>query len=219
MGYNKNTGGFPFYLYEGVAKGFEVKNFVETGTAGGGTITEAAKKFENCFTIEIVEDRVPQKKQIIVVSEEDPTIVDYPFIDIEYPKNIKFFTGNSSEILYKLSIDKNEFVFFWLDAHYSDEIPADENVDECPIIKEIESIKKYEKAIIFIDDARLFLGNVQYPLNPAKWPTLQEVFDTLRKTFPNHLTTIIDDYIISVPSEMIQNFNNYWIETYKERYP
>jgi hypothetical protein len=222
MGYIKgeNNGGFPFAICNRIIEGFNVPYFVETGTAGAFSITQAAEVFKECHTIELIEGRTPFSKQIVVVDEEDPTIVEYPFVPIEYPSNITFHVGDSVDILPKIvkSI-ADDYAVFWLDAHYSDEIPAPDDCVECPIIEELESIRKCKKAIIIIDDARLFLGSPPYPLNPKKWATLQEIFDCIRKNFPKHNFTIVDDYIIAVPDEMKSNLFNEWLDNYEKRYP
>ena len=65
MGYLTNgvtTGGVPIELIKTITNGFHVPFFVETGTAGGASIREAAIKFEFCYTIELVEKcYTPQK--------------------------------------------------------------------------------------------------------------------------------------------------------------
>jgi hypothetical protein len=222
MGYLLNgveDGGCPFYLVKKIIEGIDVPYFVETGTAGAYSVTKAAEIFKECHTIEIIEGRTPKEKETIVVHEEDPTIVDYIPVAIEYPENIKFHIGDSPKVLGELVEKvKNDYAVFWLDAHYSDDVPSEDGVVECPIIEELEAIKDCQKAIILIDDARLFLGTPPLPLKPALWASVKDIFITVLKHFPNHHFTIVDDYIVIVPNELKSNLSIEWLERYNIRY-
>jgi hypothetical protein len=222
MGYLLNgveDGGCPLHLIKKIIEGFDVPYFVETGTAGAYSVTKASEIFKECHTIELIEGRTPTEKETIVVDEEDPTIVDHIFIPIEYPNNIKFYIGDSPKVLSDLvDIVKNDYTVFWLDAHYSDDVPSAEGVVECPIIEEIEAIKDCTKAIILIDDARLFLGTPPPPLKPHLWASLQDIFVAIQHNFPNHHFTVVDDYIVAVPNQLKQNLFNEWLERYNIRY-
>ena len=190
--------GVPMKIIESIIEGFNVPFFIETGTASGHSIVEASKKFKFCHTIELIQDRET--------------------VEIEN-KNIEFHKGDSIQLIPKILKEiGNEYVVFWLDAHYSETVPADEDCIECPIIEEIEATKSNQKAIILIDDARFFLGATPYPMNPNKWASILEVFNCLQKNFPKHHITIIDDYVVAIPIEMKGNLNKYWLETFDIRY-
>jgi len=202
-----NTGGLPEYLIRPLIEQHEIKYFVETGTAGGNSARLAATMFEKVYTIEVIEGR-PEMKNA--------------------PDNIDFFVGDSAELLPDLIRELNrikgsatrQFVFFWLDAHYSGDTVNTSGYPECPLLAEIEAVAEYgEDAIIFIDDARLFFGHPPHPNNPKEWPSIQEVFALLTKKFPYNHITITDDYIICVPIHVREVLDAEWRERFNLRYP
>jgi hypothetical protein len=154
-------------------------NFIETGTWQGGTCFWAAKYFLNVHTIEINEEIS------LATSKKD-----------ECPKNINFLVGDSSVVLPVLIPKLKGRNFFWLDGHWCGGISGGEE-NPCPLLIELESISKLKDSVIFIDDARCFLGPLPPPNNPDKWPLIDEIFLVLNKYFPDSFTTIIDDVIIS----------------------
>lgn len=210
MGYTLNgvnTGGLPMYLIERILAKHHVDYFVETGTASGESVRLAAQHFKKCYTVEVIEGR--------------PVREDAPI-------NIVFFTGDSSEILTviidELLIEKSgkerQWVLFWLDAHYSGDKPNETEFLECPLINEINAVATYgEDAIIFIDDARLFLGHPPYPNNPTQWPNIHDIFILLREKFPYHYSTITDDYILCIPIHIREIIDEEWRERFHIRYP
>ena len=200
MGYRHNgvnTGGLPIEYIKNFINKFPVSVFIETGTAGGESVREASKLFKTCHTIEIVDGRAGS----------------------EYPSNVTTHTGDSGKLL-KSIVSKypNDWIFFWLDAHWSEPEEAPEGTDECPILKEIDSID-HDKSIIMIDDARLFLGPVVWPCDPTRWPKFKDVFVHLFDKFPNHIISVIDDYIVCIPQELRDEFFNEWRGRFEERYP
>jgi len=222
MGYLYNsveTTGVPIKMINEIIRGFEVNHFVETGTAGAESIVIASNHFSNCYTIELIEGRTPTHREELLVDKDDPTIVEHIFVKIEYPKNIFFYVGDSTELLPKINtIIGGEYAIYWLDAHYSDPEPSPEDCVECPIVSEIESISNNQKAIIVIDDARLFLGTPPPPLKANKWIDIHSLFVSLHNNFNSHHITIIDDYVVAIPKEMKDNLNSYWLETYNKRF-
>jgi hypothetical protein len=227
MGYELNgveDGGCPFHIVKKIIEGFDVPYFVETGTAGGVTIKKASEIFKECHTIEIIPNRTLERNEINVYDENDPTLItDIIFVPIEYSENITFHLGDTTKVLPKILSKVNDnYCVFWLDAHYSDEIPSEDGTVECPILDELQIISLFNchnKAIILIDDARLFFGTPPSPMKPELWASLQDIFDSIRKNFPYHHFTIVDDYIVAVPNEMKQNLFNEWLERFKIRYP
>jgi len=235
MGYLYNgveTTGVPIKMIKKIIEGFEVDFFVETGTAGAYSIVEASKHFPICYTIELIEGRTPTHKEEIVydkdvideesgeiIKKADPTIADHVLIPINYPENITFCVGDSTEILPNINNQVNSrYAVYWLDAHYSDPDPSPEGCVECPIVAELEAISDNQKAIIVIDDARLFLGTPPPPLKPNEWIGVQSLLIAIEHYFNNHHITIIDDYVVAVPMEMKDNLNAFWLETYKQRF-
>lgn len=218
MGYKVNdvvnTGGFPFYLIEGLKREFKIDYFVETGTAGGLSIKEASKLFKYCWTIELIEGR----------AEIDHSL-----------GNVRWLTGHSVDVLLPILNDfiseKNamqvagedsryHYVVFFLDAHYSDPTPNTSIYKECYLLEELELISPYQdSAIIVIDDARLFYGPPPAPNNPLDWPSIAQIFDLLNRKYPYNTNTIRDDYIISFPSRLNEPMDEEWRNRYTTRYP
>jgi hypothetical protein len=202
MGYKHfgvNTGGLPIEYIKNFKKEHEIPVFIETGTAGGDSVRQASEIFDICHTIEIVYGR-PQG---------------------EFPSNVRLHEGDSAKLLNHIASQyPSRNIFFWLDAHWSEPHEAPEGTDECPILKEIESIRDVgERALIMIDDARLFFGGPPWPCNPVSWPRFMHVFDKLRQSFPKHIVSIVDDYIIAFPEKMKNEHFYEWRGRFTERYP
>ena len=113
--------------------------FIETGTYTGKTIFAMEPHFEKLYTIEL------STKYYYNTSKQ-------------YTGNkIKFFYGDSTNILCELCPEIKENAIFFLDAHFSSGDTAQGTVD-CPLLTEIQTINDLfqEHAIIIIDDFRLF---------------------------------------------------------------
>ena len=201
MGYKHfgvNTGGIPVDYIERYVKDHGIEVFIETGTAGGESVRAVAPLFRVCHSIEIVEQRAN-------------TLV--------YPDNVALHTGDSAKLLKDIADRyKGEKIFFWLDAHWSEPHESQQWVNECPILDEIQAIAGHN-ALIMIDDARLFYGPPTWPCNPNKWPRFMIVFEKLRQCFPNHIVTIVDDYIIAFPEYMKYTHFDEWRERFTQRFP
>lgn len=197
--YGVNTGGLPIEYIKRFLDLYSIPVFIETGTAGGDSVRKAAPLFKYCHTIEIVDGR--------------PTG--------EFPENVTLHNGNSANLLHNIAKKyPYENIFFWLDAHWSEPHESEPHVDECPILAEIEAIAHCGKrALIMIDDARLFYGRPPWPCNPSKWPRFQFVFEALRKNFPDNVVSIVDDYIICFPLVMDEAHRTEWYENYTKRFP
>lgn len=200
MGYLLNgvkTGGLPVDYVKRFAKEYDIKVFIETGTAGGNSVRAAAEIFEYCHSIEIVPGR-PEG---------------------EFPDNVTLHEGDSADLAGKIAGQyEGHRIFFWLDAHWSDDKESDNKENECPLLREIEAVKGHD-CFIMIDDARLFLGPHPWPCDYRFWPQFQDVFLKLKSCFPKHKVTIVDDYIVAIPDYMDDTFRIEWWERFKERYP
>jgi hypothetical protein len=119
---------------------------VETGTYLGDMLYMLAPQFSKLFSVELSEHF--------------------------YQKAVKRFKGNrkitllqgdSGTELAKIVPQLNEPAIFWLDGHYSGGKTALGN-KECPIFEELSIIfeSKYDHVIV-VDDARLFVGQNDYP--------------------------------------------------------
>ena len=218
MGYKLNgveTEGLPVHLIKPLLDSHSIPYFVETGTAGGHSVKEASSMFKKCYTMEIISGR--------------PVLKDVP-------KNIDFMIGNSIDLLPEVideliilreaegTVTENgvrqQFVLFWLDAHYSDNVPNKSDIPECPVLDEIEIVSKYgDDSIVIIDDCRLFLGATPYPCNSAEWCGIDEIFNKLRTLFPYHYNTLVDDYIVSIPIHIKEVWDEQWNKRFLTRYP
>jgi len=193
------TGGLPIEYIKRFTELYSIPIFIETGTAGGDSVRAAAPLFKKCHTIEIVDGRP----------------------DGEFPKNVQLHLGDSPGQLREIvKWYPHDNIFFWLDAHWSEPHEAPEGTEECPILAEIEAIKSVkQRALIMIDDARLFYGRPPWPCNYSAWPRFMYVFERLRQCFPEHVVSIVDDYIIAFPLVMNDAHMYEWYDNYLRRYP
>lgn len=201
MGYKHSgvsTGGLPIEYVKRFVDDYDIGVFIETGTAGGESVRAAAEIFDICHSIEIVEGR-PEG---------------------EFPENVTLHTGDSAQVLrFVANAYKGERIIFWLDAHWSENYEAPDDVMvECPLLQEIQAIKGHD-CLILIDDARLFLGPHPWPCDYRIWPSFMDVFIRLHDCFPRHTITVIDDYIVAIPDYMNDTFRIEWWERFKIRYP
>lgn len=175
-------------------------DFVETGTFNGGTCFWAKHHFPNVYTIEINEE----------ISKQTASRPDCP-------EGIQFLIGNSRDVLPQISGKLKPNAIFWLDGHYSGPGTGGEE-HECPIMEELESIMKCDNPIIFIDDARCFLGPPLPPHKQEQWPTVDEIFQFFHLHFPDHYNTIHDDVIISINKKYKYLLDQDWLTNYEDRF-
>jgi hypothetical protein len=198
--YGVNTGGIPINYIRLFSSHYNIPVFIETGTAGGDSIREAALIFPICHTIEIVEGRA----------------------DGSYPDNVTLHSGDSAKILNSIAENyKGHKVFFWLDAHWSEPVASEGDTQECPVMQEIDAIYHagHKEPFIMIDDARLFLGPPPWPCDPRKWPSIKGIFERLTSCWPDSIVTMIDDYIVCFPNYTQAIFMDEWRGRFEERYP
>ena len=176
-----------------------IDNFIETGTFRGNTCSWAAEHFKNVATIEI-----------------QPETYNETSKNLAHLKNIEFYLGNSKDCLPEICKKMEGRSLFWLDGHWCGG-SGDKLDDECPLLDELEAISILNDAIIFIDDARCFIGPMPPPHSDS-WPYLDDIFAFTKEKFPNHFTTIIDDVIMCVPKDVKPIITKYWEETFNERY-
>lgn len=124
--------------------------FIETGTYLGDMVEAQKKNFELLYSIELSESLY-----INAVKK------------FENDNNITIIRGDSGLVLIELCKSVDQPAIFWLDGHYSAGITA-RGEKSCPIYEELSAIfhsNPFEH-ILLIDDARLFLGEDDYPTIP-----------------------------------------------------
>jgi hypothetical protein len=123
-----------------------IKILVETGTYYGDMVFAQLKYFETIFSIELSEYFYQN------------AVKRFRGYD-----NVRLYQGDSSIVLSNVVSKINEPILFWLDGHYSGGDTA-KGVKECPILEELAVVISRKKPdIILIDDARLFIGENDYP--------------------------------------------------------
>jgi hypothetical protein len=160
-------------------------NFVETGTYLGDTAVWASKEFQTVYTIEA---SLPLYEKAVA--------------KLGHHQNIRFLHGDSRKCLRNVVQKLNGPALYWLDAHWSAGNTFGEN-DECPLLQEIAEIHaKPHEAVIFVDDARLFLAPPPKPHNADQWPDLSSVIAALLSADLSRYVVVYEDAIISVPAKV-----------------
>jgi hypothetical protein len=162
---------------------FSPRIFIETGTYYGDKINALKHLFSRIISIELDRGLYDKAKQ--------------RFKDC---RKVKIIHGDSSEILPKILPGINGTILFWLDAHYSGGITA-RGKNETPIFNELKAIFNSHPVenIILIDDARLFVGENDYPV-------VKELINYLKKNYNSNLNYEIENDIIIIQSNAIEGF-------------
>jgi hypothetical protein len=169
-------------LVRRLAKTYDIKCFVETGTYLGDASRFAAGVFPRVVTIEIKSEF---QQQAIARSQA---------------RNIEFLLGDSASLLPDVVASLEGTTFFWLDGHAGGGFFGED--DNCPLVAELDAISTSPHPhIIFIDDARAFLAPPPPPFKFEHWPTLREVLNKVCSRFP-YYCVVISDAILCVPQAM-----------------
>ena len=154
---------------------YSLKILVETGTYLGDTLYSLAHDFEQLYSIEL--------------SEHYYLLAQKRFSKLS---NINLLQGDSGTVLKELVPKLNNPALFWLDGHYSGGLTA-KGDKECPVYEELNSIfTSSHNHVIFIDDARLFIGKNDYP-------TIGNLEQFVKNHKPNYKFSIENDCIRLVP--------------------
>ena len=148
------------------------KVLVETGTFLGDMVEAQKKRFSKVISIELGVD-------LFVKAQKR----------FENDKNVTIVQGDSGKVLPKVLADINEPAIFWLDGHYSAGATAMGD-KECPIFEELESIfngRQFDH-ILLIDDARLFVGQGDYP-------TIEKLTEYIKNKNQKYQLEVKDDIV------------------------
>jgi len=159
-------------------KKFNIKTLVETGTYLGDTLYALSDDFEQLYSIELSEHYYQLAKK-----------------RFKKYRQIHLIRGDSGEVLKELVPKLDSTAMFWLDGHYSGGLTA-KGKKECPVFEELKFIFSSSFShIIFIDDARLFIGENDYP-------TITELEDFVRREKPMYNFSIENDCIRLTPASI-----------------
>jgi hypothetical protein len=134
-------------IIEKYAKLYNCGVFVETGTYLGDTIFSQRMNFKKLISIELAKG---------LYRWANKRFRKYPHIEILF--------GNSGDLLYEIMPRINTRALLWLDGHFSGGVTA-KGKTESPVFNELDAVfsNNTSRHIILIDDARLFLGQRDYP--------------------------------------------------------
>lgn len=127
---------------------FKIPVFIETGTYLGHMLNAVKEAFPEIYSIELGKELFER--------------VQKEFAQV---KHITILHGDSGEILGQILDRIQKPCLFWLDGHFSEGITA-RGAADTPIKSELTQILKHPMArrhVILIDDARLFIGECDYP--------------------------------------------------------
>ena len=170
-------------IIEECRKKFDIKIFVETGTFLGDTTDFFKEKFDSLYSIELSEELALRATK-----------------RFEENKNIQIIQGDSGIILSSLVPTLDKPALFWLDGHYSSEffhegeyfVTAKAEINT-PVEKELDTILKSGfMHVILIDDARLFVGEHDYP-------ALKTITEKVRASKKNYKVYVEKDIIYVIP--------------------
>jgi hypothetical protein len=154
------------------AEKYGIGTLVETGTYMGDMVDAQRKNFKQIFSIEL-----------------SPELWNKAVERFKAAPRVTILQGDSGVVLHKIMPGMDNPAIFWLDGHFSAGVTAKGDKD-CPIFEEVEAIFSYSKQdhIILIDDARLFVGEGDYP-------TIEALTNYIQKKDPRYQIRVNDDII------------------------
>lgn len=168
-------------LVAGLRRALGLRRAVETGTHLGAGARRLATAFDEVITIELSPPLAERARQNLR--------------DLGVRVCVK--QGHSARVLVELRA--RVATLWFLDGHWSGGFTEGRD-DECPVLAELAAVQGgHPDDVVIIDDARLFAAAPPPPHDPAHWPDLVEVLDVLRRGWPGHHVTVINDQILAVP--------------------
>ncbi len=131
-----------------------VRRAVETGTLLGDGALALSRIFERVETIEL-----------------SGYFALRAWLRLRRCGNIRVRHGDSAKLL-RPSVEPT---LYWLDGHWSGDKTAGRD-HQCPLLDELRATSPGTFGDWYlIDDARLFIGRLDRLLDPAQWPTVDEI--------------------------------------------
>jgi hypothetical protein len=154
------------------AQRFATPVLVETGTFMGDMVAAVQDDFREIFSMEI-----------------DPRLCEQAGARFAWDRHIHILGGDSAKTLNGVVCQLHAACLFWLDAHYSGGVTGRSTTDT-PIMTELEHILAAPgiEPVILIDDARLFVGQADYP-------TVAEVRSLVARLRPDWTVEVENDII------------------------
>jgi hypothetical protein len=142
-----------------------VKRAVETGTLLGDSAIRLGRIFDRVETIELSRYYTLRA-----------------WINLLRYRNIKVRHGDSAKLLKPSS----EPTLYWLDGHWSAGKTA--GLDhQCPLLEELEATSPGTHGDWYlIDDARMFTGSLDPSLDPAQWPSIEDIRGLIARLRPDY---------------------------------
>ena len=158
---------------------FSTPTLVETGTYLGDTMYMLYPDFETLYSIEL-----------------SPQFHEKAKKRFRGMDRIHLIQGDSGRELGKLVPTLNCPALFWLDGHYSGGATARGDKD-CPVLEELDAIfRSPHQHVIYIDDARLFTGNDDYP-------TLDALKTFVHDRKPGYALNVVNECIRLTPAQHV----------------
>ena len=156
---------------------YGTRTLIETGTYWGDMVDACSREFARIISIEL-----------------DPDLHERARARFASSRHIEIHRGDSANLLPELIEDLSEASLFWLDGHYSEGATA-RGASMTPIMDELHSICEMpgDGHVILIDDARLFVGEDDYP-------TVDEVREFVLSRRPHYEFELESDIMRIAPS-------------------
>jgi hypothetical protein len=160
-----------------------LRQFVETGTYTGQSLSWAARNFDRVWTIEVNADYHAQAKQ-----------------NVGPLPNVTFRLGDSAQEISRICSELRGPALFWLDAHAGAGFFSGQ--DDCPLLAELEAVvASPHPHCMLVDDARAFVAPPPPPFDYRKWPALDEIMAVVLSR-PGHRVAVISDVLVVVPEAL-----------------
>lgn len=174
----------PWWVVVSLRNRFYLRNFVESGTAGGETAVTASELFQHVYTVELC-----------------PTMFNEQFDRLRKLPNVTRACGSSPDLIRSWLPLLTEPSLFYLDGHWTGS--GEKLGKECPLLDELEVILPHmgDNDIVMIDNGGLFIKTPPPPHDPAEWPTIDEIRKALG---PTDMLTVFFDVLMISRQQLVQ---------------